>query len=119
MTVQVPWYADLVNYLAYGVMPLELTYPHKMKLRTYARFYIWDDLFLFRREAYHIIKRCVPEVKQVEILDKCHASQHGDHFAGDKTAQKILQSRFYWPTLFRDSSEWGLNSVINVREWAT
>ena len=26
MTVQVPWYASLVNYLACGIMPLELTY---------------------------------------------------------------------------------------------
>ena len=26
MTVQVPWYADIVNYLACGIMPPELSY---------------------------------------------------------------------------------------------
>ena len=26
VTVQVPWYADIANYLAYEIMPLELTY---------------------------------------------------------------------------------------------
>ena len=31
---------------------------------------------------------------------------HIEHFAGDRTTQKILQSSFYWPSLFRDCSEW-------------
>ena len=61
---------------------------------------------LFKRGAYHIIRRCVLEVEQAKILDKCHASPYEGHFAEDKTSQKILQSGFYWPTLFRDSSEW-------------
>ena len=38
VTVQVAWYADIVNYLACGIMPQELTYQHKRKLRTYVRF---------------------------------------------------------------------------------
>ena len=63
MIVQVPWYADLVNYLAYGIMPLELTYRQKKKLRIDAMFYIWDDPLLFRRGAYHFIRRCVPEAE--------------------------------------------------------
>ena len=63
MTVQTPWYADLVNYLAYSIMPPELIYQQKRELRTYARFYIWDGPLLFRRGADQIIKRCVPEAK--------------------------------------------------------
>ena len=39
-------------------------------------------------------------------MKKCQASPYGGHFAGDKTAQKILQSGFYWPTLFKDYFEW-------------
>ena len=53
-----------------------------------------------------IIRRCVPEIEQGEIIDKCHASPYGGHFAGDKTTHKILQSGFYWPTLFKDYFEW-------------
>ena len=56
-------------------------------------------------EEEKIIRRYVPEVEQGEILDKCHASPYGGHFAGDRTAKKILQSGFYWPSLFRDCSE--------------
>ena len=57
-------------------------------------------------EEEEIIRRYVLEVEQGEILDQCHASPYGGHFAGDITTKKILQSGFYWPNLFRDCSEW-------------
>ena len=53
-----------------------------------------------------IIRRCVPESEQGKILQEFHASPYGGHFAGDKTAHKILQSGFYWPTIFKDCFEW-------------
>ena len=49
LSFQVPWYVDIVNYLAYGIMPLEFSYQQKRKLRTDNKFYIWDDPLLFRR----------------------------------------------------------------------
>ena len=47
------------------------------------------------------MRRCVPEYEQKEILRKFHGSAYGGHTAGDRTAQKVLQSGFYWPTLFK------------------
>ena len=47
--VQVPWYVDIVNYLAFRIMPPEFSYQHKRKLSIYARFCIWDDPLLFRK----------------------------------------------------------------------
>ena len=43
--------------------------------------------------------------KKDGIMEKCHASPYGGHFAGDKTAHKILQLGFYWPTIFKDFFE--------------
>ena len=57
-----------------------------MKLRTEARFYIWDDPLLFRRGVDQIIRRSIPENEQAEILDKCHASLYGGHFARERTS---------------------------------
>ena len=37
---QLPWYADIVNYLACGVMPSEFSNQQKRKLRTDNRYYI-------------------------------------------------------------------------------
>ena len=53
-----------------------------------------------------IIRRCVPESEQGKILQECHASPYGGHFSRDKTAHKILQSGFYWPTIFKEFFEW-------------
>ena len=39
-------------------------------------------------------------------MEKCHASPYGGHFARDRTAQKILQSGFCYPTLFKYCFEW-------------
>ena len=106
LLVQVPWYADIVNHLARGIMPPEFSHQQKRKLRIDSKFYIWDDPLLFRRGAYMIIRRCVPETEQSGIIDKCHASLYGGHFAGERTTHKILQSGFYLPTLFKDYFEW-------------
>ena len=87
-------------------MPQEFSYQQRKKLRTDSRYYIWDDPLLFKRGVDLIIRRCVPEGEQSKILKECHASPYERHFAGDKTAHKILQSGFYWPTIFKDCFEW-------------
>ena len=46
------------------------------------------------------------EEEQSKILRKHHSAQYGGHFASLRTAQKILQCGFYWPTLFKESFEW-------------
>ena len=53
-----------------------------------------------------IIRRCLLESEQGKILQECHASLYGVHFAEDKTTHKILLSGFYWPTIFKDCFEW-------------
>ena len=74
LSVQTPWYANIVNYLACGVVPPELSYQHRRKLRTDSIFYILDDPLLFRRGADMIIRRCVSETEQGGIMEKFHAS---------------------------------------------
>ena len=103
VSVQAPWYYDIMNFLACGIMPPKFSYHQKRKLRSDTRFYIWDDPLLFRRGAFQIIRRCVPEAEQAGILDKFHASPYGGHFVGDRTTQEILLAGFY---VLRDCSEW-------------
>ena len=90
LSLQSPWYADIVNFLACGIVTLEFSYQQRKKLRTNNKYYIWDDPLLFRRGDDLIIIRCVPEGEQSKILQECHASPYRGHFVGDKTTHKIL-----------------------------
>ncbi|CAA6675904.1 unnamed protein product [Spirodela intermedia] len=41
----------------------------------------------------------------------CHSSNCGGHFSGRKTAAKIFQCGFYWPTIIRDSIEFSRTCI--------
>ena len=49
------------------------------------------------------MRHCVPEHEFQSILSFCHDQECGGHFGGKKTVHIILQSRFYWPTIFKDA----------------
>ena len=38
----------------------------------------------------------------------CHSLDVGGHFGATKRASKVLQSGFWWPTLFKDAKEFVL-----------
>jgi hypothetical protein len=98
-----PWYADHVNYLASGIIPPELSFQQRKRFFADIKHYFWEDPLLFKRGPDQIIRRCVPENEMENILDRCHSSPYGGHFGAVKTAAKVLQSGFYWPTLFKDA----------------
>ncbi|KAJ9562176.1 hypothetical protein OSB04_007336 [Centaurea solstitialis] len=67
------------------------------------KFYFWDDPHLYRSCSDSIIRRCVPIEETDSILAYCHTLPCGGHAGSGKTVAKVLQSGFYWPTLFRDA----------------
>ncbi|KAL4384914.1 hypothetical protein GQ457_15G017330 [Hibiscus cannabinus] len=62
-----------------------------------------DEPYLFKQCADQIIRRCIHEEEQHMILEQCHSAPYGGHFGGNRTTAKVLQSGFYWPTLYRDA----------------
>ncbi|CAA0824785.1 Uncharacterized mitochondrial protein AtMg00860, partial [Striga hermonthica] len=99
----VPWYADIVNYLSDGVLLANFSSQERKRFLLMCRSYFWDDPFLFKIGKDDILRRCVPEEEQLNVLTFCHELQCRGHFGGRKTAFKVLQSGLFWPTLFRDA----------------
>ncbi|KAL4348910.1 hypothetical protein GQ457_17G010600 [Hibiscus cannabinus] len=98
-----PWYADFVNYIVSRILPHQLNYQGRKRFKHNAKGYFWDEPYLFKQCADQIIRRCIPEEEQQTILEQCHSAPYGGHFGGNRTAAKVLQSGFYWPTLHKDA----------------
>ncbi|RVW66546.1 hypothetical protein CK203_063866 [Vitis vinifera] len=98
-----PWYAHIANYLVTGEVPSEWKAQDRKHFFAKIHAYYWEEPFLFKYCADQIIRKCVPEEEQQGILSHCHESACGGHFASQKTAMKVLQSGFSWPSLFKDA----------------
>ena len=101
--VSAPWYADIVNYLVTKQLPDTLSCFHQDKLKRIAMQYMWDDPYVWKHCADLLIRRCVPNNEQHSILEFCHTYATGGHFGPKRTALKILECGFYWPTLYKDA----------------
>ncbi|RVW70091.1 Retrovirus-related Pol polyprotein from transposon 17.6 [Vitis vinifera] len=98
-----PWYAHISNYLVTGDVPGEWKAQDRKHFFAKIHAYYWEEHFLFKYCADQIIRKCVPEEEQQGILSHCHESACEGHFASQKTAMKVLQSGFSWPSLFKDA----------------
>ncbi|XP_074266758.1 uncharacterized protein LOC141590041 [Silene latifolia] len=99
---EAPCYADIVNYLVSGIIPHDYDYHKKKKFFHDVKHYYWDDPCLYKSCADGMIRRCVPREEDTSIMSHCHDLPCGGHASSKKTAAKVLQCGFFWPSLFRD-----------------
>ncbi|XP_074288008.1 uncharacterized protein LOC141613165 [Silene latifolia] len=99
---EAPWYADIVNYLVSGIIPYDYDSHKKKKFFHDLRQYFWDEPCLYKSCADGIIRRCIPSEEVKPIISHCHDMPSGGHGSSRKTAARVLQCGFYWPSLFHD-----------------
>ena len=61
--------------------------------------------YLLKMGAAQVIRRCVPQWDYNAILTLCHNEGFGGHFGAKRTARKVLDCGFSWPTLIKDAFE--------------
>ncbi|KAJ9542484.1 hypothetical protein OSB04_028990 [Centaurea solstitialis] len=98
-----PWYADIVNYLVMGTLPGMLSKSEKDRIKSQAKFYVWDDPYLWKHCSDQIIRRCVPQQEVQSVLRFCHEYACGGHFGPKRTAHKVLNCGLFWPSIFKDA----------------
>nr|XP_016473489.1 PREDICTED: uncharacterized protein LOC107795375 [Nicotiana tabacum] len=103
VVTQPPWFADIANYLVGRWTPQDLSYQQRKKFISDAKYYFWNEPYLFKIYADNIIRRCVPEEEMTKILYHCHDGAIGGHYAANRMTFKVLEVGFFWPTLFKDA----------------
>ena len=96
-----PWFAHIVNFLMTRSIPKHWNRHRKDKFLHELKYSYWEEPLLFYVGYDQIIRRCVAEEEQGDILSMCHSLACGRHFAARKIVDKISQSSFYWPTIFK------------------
>ncbi|RDY14355.1 hypothetical protein CR513_00589, partial [Mucuna pruriens] len=91
-----PWFANIYNFVVASRL-------YREKLRSDAKYYIWDDPYLWRICNYQVIHRCIPDTEIKSVLQFCHAASGGTHYGSTQIAWKVLDCGFNWPTIFRDA----------------
>ena len=98
-----PWFAHIVNFLVTRSIPEHWNRHRKDKFFHELKYYYWKEPLLFHVGYDQIIRPCVAEEEKGNILLMCHSSACGGYFAARKTEDKILQSGFDQPTIFKDA----------------
>lgn len=60
---------------------------------------------LYKLGADEVLRRCVLEHGRPTILSEAYEGIVGGHYTGKATTQKILCTKFWWPTLHKDAKE--------------
>ncbi|GJR29912.1 reverse transcriptase domain-containing protein [Tanacetum coccineum] len=98
-----PWFADFANYLVSDIIPKGMTYQQKNKFFSDLKHYLWEEPYLFKVYSDGMIRRCISGPETRTILDQCHHGPTGGHYGPNTTAKKVLDSRFYWPTIIKEA----------------
>nr|KAJ0186741.1 hypothetical protein LSAT_V11C900488880 [Lactuca sativa] len=102
LTQSIPWYADIVNFLVTKRYPDAFTHAQKDKLKSDAKYYVWDEPYLWKHCPNQIFRQCVPQQEHQSILQFCNEFAYGGHFGPSRTLRKVLECGLFWPTMSHD-----------------
>lgn len=97
------WFINLANHKATEIIPKDLTWSQKKKFLSNAKYYVWDEPYLFKIGVNSLLRRCVRKEEVRIIIWHCHNLPYGGNYNGLRAATQVLHSGFYWPSLFKDA----------------
>ncbi|RDX67961.1 hypothetical protein CR513_53101, partial [Mucuna pruriens] len=57
MDTSTPWFVDICNFIMASQFPPEASRLYKEKIKSDVKYYIWDDLYLWKRDNDQVIRR--------------------------------------------------------------
>ncbi|KAL3701750.1 hypothetical protein R1sor_019772 [Riccia sorocarpa] len=96
------WQTPMRYLLTRRSLPKDTPYHIKRKLAQKSSQYTFIEGELYKKGIDQVLRRCVNEEDVPKILEEAHEGPSGGHGARESTAQKILHTGLWWPTIFKD-----------------
>ncbi|RDY11968.1 Retrovirus-related Pol polyprotein, partial [Mucuna pruriens] len=102
----IPWFTNICNFIVASQFPPKASRLYKEKIKSDAKCYIWDDLYLWKHGSDQVIRRCIPDSEISSVLPFGHAAAGGDHHGSTHTTLKpfldaLVDSPRHWPSRSR------------------
>src|SRR5438270_1063966 len=97
------WYSEFSEFLGKDIFPPRTSHIRREAFVEDLKNFAWEDPFLYHRCTDGMFRRCAMEFQFQRILEHCHLLQADGHHGAVRTASRVLQSGFYWPTLEEDA----------------
>lgn len=97
-----PWYGDILIYLQTQTFSPNTSCSKQQCTRYQVKDYMIVGDTLYRRGVNIVLRRCLTHEEAEKVLNDCDSGACGGHLSGYATTQKILQTGYFWPTIFKD-----------------
>ena len=74
--------------------------PSEEEILLWCQLYFWEESLLYKLCKDGVCRCCLPEEEIQSVISHCHDSPCAGHASTSKTATKVLQAGFFWPSLF-------------------
>jgi hypothetical protein len=106
ISTYIPCYAYVVNHLITRKLPRNLSPQEKQRIIHLSANYMWHDDCLYHTGPNLVIRICVRKDEMYDIFKAYHDGRCRCNFYDKRKLYKILQSGYYWPTIFRDAKKY-------------
>eukprot|EP01018_Ginkgo_biloba_P009220 Gb_23142 [translate_table: standard] len=101
-----PWYHDIYTYLHDHILLLDLSHKQIKSFIQCASRYVILGNTLYHRGYDGTLLKCLNSKEANVAIKEVHEGIYGAHTSGMVLAKKLLRTRYYWPTMERDSCQY-------------
>ena len=101
VSINSPWFGNIVNYLSTGRILTHLSPTKKKIIIKLSASYSWIQHDFFYIGPDLVIHKYVWEDDTFDILRGCRDEPCGINYVAKRITYKIIHMGYYWPTLFK------------------
>ena len=105
-SMQLDWLHPIIDYLKTGTFSPSMTKEARKRLayRAIPFQLVQEKLYLRGKDSK--LRHVISETQARMILKELHKGNAGGHFSQDITVRKVLDARYWWPTLYKDTYDY-------------